>query len=489
MIGFDHDEAEHRDWASLFVPPYALCDVGLPLPSLPEAFTVTYEANILERDYTTVVEEAYSQEKDALRHISMRNGSTTDVLMLGSMQYRVLDHTTCTEGVDPKDRSWQRQHGKSGHLKPASELLSWGKSFGYNYTGVQRVRGVPCNSWSTTIAHHIFGMGIEYTIDWFFTLEGWKLRGAGAEGGMPMRIHLKGSMNSTRHPGYAFEHYYEFTSFHAGEPEARDMSVFEIPQVCPSRYLDGGEIFHFKLWWEAPLSESQWAREKSEVEQALAHELLVRPAQVRADKLQSRRGVGVEFIVTSKDLTPKKGSKSIKQEYPMVTQVAALAARIEALRVRVASSTQAAPALLAGRAVAQMSAVTARAESSVLEECAAVQPPPLEDYTVTQGTAGGLFFFGMLLGSCLGAIGFHVWHSCLHPTKDDEAPFAPQADHHTQPSPSDGLPGCLSTDAEPQEMGMQPLGTQEEPHLMVDRVRFQGAAPSDAPGTGIEMKM
>jgi len=119
------------------------------------------------------------------------------------------------------------------------------------------------------------------------------------------------------------------------------------------------------------------------------------------------------------------------------------------------------------------------------------RPCPSCDDGPSSGALGGMLIFGLVLGICIGAL---CGGYCIK-TASNEASFQRHNDQSglqgQEPLPSDGLPGCISSDSDPVEIGMQRVDsrlTADDLRTLADARDLSGALPSLAAVDSLEEK-
>jgi len=523
FIAFDQDERSKADYEKHFQPPYALCGADIKLPTLPEKYKVTYEANLLEYDHTIYVEEAFDYAKDALyRKFSARksqNASVMEILENHGRQFVISDGLTCTEPTVEEDNwMWKRDHDSNGHVKHVKELLAWSSSMNYEYDGARRVRGILCDKWKGHVDRTFTsGRSSSFTIEYFFSLPLWRIRGSGAEKGvsLPVRIHIKGKsgMAGAMH---SFEHNYEFSNFHTGEFSNTDKDFFTIPGICPTNYGDGGVVYSFDMRLGLKCSHqctmADWATAERVVKLDMASYLGLKqylihatPPHLGAASWTDVSGLQVHFNVAGDHASVNSGALVTKLE--ALSQAVALAGGSGRRSDNTTTLSNCGwphcnevPQYLGGLQVYSMSHIQADSAVELQAPCKAadsVSPTPIiqrvtyEDCNSHMSGLGG-FICGILVG---------VLAACVVPMFFKKQPpvgqeFQPQVDDPNctitrQPEPSDGLPGCLSADDDPRDMGHQPVeevrfesgsSRSTEVEMAVQKGRKKQSAPPAPPG-------
>jgi len=477
FIGFDHDNSEHPDWPGLFTPPYAQCNFNLDFPKFPDTFSLKYEANILEKSHTVYVEEDFDYDLNAMRKRTFnKDGAYVDHLQRDDKVYEVTDGLVCEESPeDHKSHTWMRQHDSSGHLKHAGQLMAWGNNYGYKYTGVKKVRGIACDSWRANITHAGSFGTVSYDLDYYFSAKAWSTRGA-QDIRTPVRVHLKGffARADVRGGGkHTMEHFYDFTDFHPSSPKLRDLEVFSIPTVCPSRYGSDssamGVIFSFEIIL-GPMTKRLYSQKRVVVQSDLADYLGVAYSQVsskfKPGGFATRRAVqddrvDILFVVTTKE--QKKHSHRRHSAHEAVTKIAE---RLEEMRQRYMID-QNSTLTLGGAYILGISEVKVKDEVDLAFEYQASGLNTEEEETDT----GVAVMFGIFLGFLIAAIVVCLVQSlCLEAnsnTDEADAPWAGFTDQQTDrvaaagastAQSGGGLPGCLDADGDSSgEIAMMPM--------------------------------
>ncbi|CAL1542968.1 unnamed protein product [Lymnaea stagnalis] len=212
--------------------------VKLYIPNLPSQYSMKVEANIVQKNWTTEVEEHYDAHKSRASLSLTFNGSTTVSIFdytIGE-KYNIYPNGTCQTDVPTFDVYGYTKMGKLSHpaLATVYEVFHFGTGFNQTYIGKEVVRGIPVDHW--TSCQEWPDVGAKFQLDYYFSDPDYTMAGGVTQ--VPVRAVLNGSANNlnadmkkltgTHH----FTHIYDFTSFRAGPVLNED--VFRIPPgvVC-----------------------------------------------------------------------------------------------------------------------------------------------------------------------------------------------------------------------------------------------------------------
>ncbi|XP_059177901.1 uncharacterized protein LOC131957190 [Physella acuta] len=212
-------------------PPYIPHPIkAVPLPKLPEQYSVKVEANILQKHRTTEVEEHYDSVNKRASVSQTFNGSTTIFIFdynIGEM-YTIYPNGSCKATEAHYDVYSFTKLGKNPQpiMATINDVFRFGQGYEQVYQGKDNIRGIPVDHW--TSCQEVHEWGAKYQLDYYFSDPDYTTAG-GAEQ-VPVRAVVNGTANNiTPARGIqAFQHIYEFTSFRSGP--ALDEDVFTIPR-------------------------------------------------------------------------------------------------------------------------------------------------------------------------------------------------------------------------------------------------------------------
>eukprot|EP00163_Fabomonas_tropica_P028154 TRINITY_DN5679_c0_g1_i1.p1 TRINITY_DN5679_c0_g1~~TRINITY_DN5679_c0_g1_i1.p1 ORF type:complete len:559 (+),score=121.72 TRINITY_DN5679_c0_g1_i1:245-1921(+) len=198
---------------------------GMPIPSLPNDFSMELSASIVEKGYTIHAKEIYDYSNNRLRLDSHKNGaSMTELFFLDKGVHFSFD-TTGTCNRSSIDRAGRFTDPRTGGLRKTADLFQLTK-LNNTYTGVQSVRGIQCNSWVSTYqgpfppspatGSPLSQAQVSYTLTWYFAVATWSFRGETVHSN-PIRAHLVGT-DTRKGVTTSFNHVYDFVDFHTRDP-------------------------------------------------------------------------------------------------------------------------------------------------------------------------------------------------------------------------------------------------------------------------------
>ncbi|RUS92161.1 hypothetical protein EGW08_000014 [Elysia chlorotica] len=234
-------------------PPPSVCEsshspapykdgIAPPIPELPRQYSLRVEANILQKRWTTEVEEHYDSINQRASLAVSFNGSTVYSIFnfKSEERYDIYPNGTCfasRAGVDYF--GFVKMAGPKGQ-RPAmatiNQVFKFGTGFNQTYVGKDMVRGIPVDHW--TSCRQWERWGAKFQLDFYFSDPDF-ISASGSEQ-IPVRIVLNGSadnvgsMHESVQGSHRFEHMYEFVSVRTGPP--KDLDVFQVP---PGVYCRG----------------------------------------------------------------------------------------------------------------------------------------------------------------------------------------------------------------------------------------------------------
>ncbi|KAJ1447983.1 hypothetical protein M885DRAFT_540816 [Pelagophyceae sp. CCMP2097] len=208
-------------------PLLALCaavGAGRVFPVLPERYTVSVEANIENKRYSTVQRESYDG-KNKLEFVSLTNTDGTHTRKV-DLEPGLTVHWVATD--DGVFDCWVREasdpwlFSATGHIKTSNDFLGASQNDEV-YVGIAAARGIDTNRWLRTANKSTSRGQMYYELLWDFAQDDWLFDGA-PESGTPVRATLKGEVTAGG-SSRSFLHSYEFTAF---ERSVQD-SHFRVP--------------------------------------------------------------------------------------------------------------------------------------------------------------------------------------------------------------------------------------------------------------------
>eukprot|EP01118_Nematostelium_gracile_P002794 TRINITY_DN1310_c0_g1_i1.p1 TRINITY_DN1310_c0_g1~~TRINITY_DN1310_c0_g1_i1.p1 ORF type:complete len:305 (-),score=78.71 TRINITY_DN1310_c0_g1_i1:55-915(-) len=220
--------------ALLFLLSLALlvsCEPTFPI--IPPAYMVDIEANLLETNQTFDMLQYYDATSQMMRNeINTLDGYTATIIDLKAKTQTVVENgEKCTGPTKLPESSYL-------NVRSVSQLLLLDQGFNYTYLGSEFVvRGVPCDSWITSISFttNATTNGTQtrgpffhqISFQYFFTVESWGFRAANATRKL-VRVTMIGNRTHDSEI-HQFNHNYEFINFVARTPPK---TVFELPSDC-----------------------------------------------------------------------------------------------------------------------------------------------------------------------------------------------------------------------------------------------------------------
>jgi len=198
----------------------ALAVFGQPsYPSLPPAYEVNIEANLLTRNLTWNLRE-YQDSNVGFSRYEVVNGQGSYVIIEDhnkGISYNITNGTSCSTGTLTANTTFLPQW-----ISTATDILRLGNM---TFQGTASIRGVPCNQWQTQLTR---GNGSRtITIQTFFAVDYWGYFNSNW-GQKPMRAIINGT-GSRGNSTFNFVSYQEFINFVPQPPIA---STWVPPQMC-----------------------------------------------------------------------------------------------------------------------------------------------------------------------------------------------------------------------------------------------------------------
>ncbi|GFO33384.1 hypothetical protein PoB_005988900 [Plakobranchus ocellatus] len=214
-----------------------------PLPVLPKQYSLRVEANIIQKRWTTEVEEHYDSINQRASLAVSFNGSTIYSIFnfKSGERYDIYPNGTCLASAAEIDYYGLVKMVGPKQTRPAlstiNEVFKFGQGFNQTYVGKNTVRGIPVNHW--TSCREWQQWGARFQLDFYFADPDFISASGGVE--IPVRIILNGSANNVgmSHEAlegrHRFEHVYDFVSVRPGAPKNEE--VFQVPMgvICQGR--------------------------------------------------------------------------------------------------------------------------------------------------------------------------------------------------------------------------------------------------------------
>jgi len=192
---------------------------GQPVyPSLPAAYEVNIESNLLTRNLTWNLREYQDKNAGFSRYdIVTGQGNFTIIEDHNQMiTYNITNGTSCTVGTLTANTTFL-----PAWIDTATDILRLGNM---TYVGTATVRGVPCNQWQTQLTYRNGSFNLN--VQTFFAVDYWGYSNTNW-GQKPMRAILNGT--GGRNGTFSFYSYQEFVNF---VPQPPLSSTWDAPQFC-----------------------------------------------------------------------------------------------------------------------------------------------------------------------------------------------------------------------------------------------------------------
>jgi hypothetical protein len=224
------------------------CQPGMepiPLPKLPQQFSVSIEASIGGRNTTVIISEYYDGIGQRGRIDASQNFQDPQVFREGSLiadyasdqsfyiQYMDSKAVNCMVVPLENDRfinfTFHEYPGPNGTVRIGSvnDIFMFGDMMNLTYIGQEFVRGILCDRWQYCFQ----SPNITYRTDYYFSVEGWAHPNNGSR--VPVIITVNG-LNRDGDSNRTVKNTYTFTSFNPNPPRDELLSV---PQgvICKNR--------------------------------------------------------------------------------------------------------------------------------------------------------------------------------------------------------------------------------------------------------------
>jgi hypothetical protein len=197
---------------------------AVPLPSLPEQARMVIEANYLDKEYTSYIEEAFDFPNNRARFLTRHNnadGSFDKVLELDyydtGMQIQIVNDDICVANgmadADAQARGTKYvSKAHSNRIQSAAEVFHFGLEYNETYAGQYRVRGITSDKWVIAVngertsrpdmdadASASSAAGIQmkdyysrYTMSYYFSAKAWTKGGSDNIHRIPVRAEIQG---------------------------------------------------------------------------------------------------------------------------------------------------------------------------------------------------------------------------------------------------------------------------------------------------------
>lgn len=217
---------------------------GPELPELPNQYRLFVEANIINKNYSTEIEESYDGPGNRGSSYSITDTkhifSTYDYKTGQSINVDVLTNDCFVYNMSdiPFNLYGFVIINGTGHIGGVKDIFTFGAQFNETYMGTDVIRGIQCDRWQACIYNEFGPSATTLTLDYYFSRPGYKMAN-GAEQ-VPVRAEIIGTTKHSRPipPDRAFHHIYEFIAVDP-KPTFSDRE-FEPPigVVCDGRITD-----------------------------------------------------------------------------------------------------------------------------------------------------------------------------------------------------------------------------------------------------------
>ena len=182
------------------------------LPDLPNKYETWVTCNIINKNYTVVVHEIYDQpgNRALFRRFHADDGDTTSLYLYDFGEYFHVNSSGCTMGPMSELTRGFMQGSSSTRIIGTHEMFNFAAEGQVEtYMGMVDVAGVPCDLWRSATDEG--PMGIQQTIDYYFSAPGWRWPSAHASQ-VPVMLNVTGSRPNgpPGTPRYHYSHIYEF---------------------------------------------------------------------------------------------------------------------------------------------------------------------------------------------------------------------------------------------------------------------------------------
>ncbi|XP_071098828.1 uncharacterized protein [Haliotis cracherodii] len=203
-------------------------------PNLPKQFSVRVEANILDKNYTTDIEEWYDEVNNrgaidqfeiGVEAIAIYDYDLNELIVVIPMPNSEFQCTVTDLAKDPNRFIFGAKTYSNGtdRIYTAAGALRFGGSTPEKYVGIQVIRGIQTDTWQSCV--YWPDMDATMTVLWHFSRVDWQTSQDAPQ--VPVRCHVTGTIwNGT--VSRNIEHIYEFAEYRNqldGETER-----FETPQ-------------------------------------------------------------------------------------------------------------------------------------------------------------------------------------------------------------------------------------------------------------------
>jgi len=189
-------------------------------PSLPTAYEVNIEANLIGRNVTWNLRE-YQDSSVGFSRYEIVNGQGYTIIIEDHNQniaYNITNNTVCTTSTLTPNTTFL-----PSFIETATDIFRLGNM---TYQGTASVRGVPCNVWQTQLTRRngslVLSIQTYFAVDWWgYSNSNW--------GQKPMRALINGTGVNSQGTPMTFTSYQEFVNFVPQQPLP---STWVPPSIC-----------------------------------------------------------------------------------------------------------------------------------------------------------------------------------------------------------------------------------------------------------------
>ncbi|XP_053395706.1 uncharacterized protein LOC123524576 [Mercenaria mercenaria] len=220
----------------MYCPPFDGTNTGPPLPDIPDQYSTTIEATLVEANMTVTGYEYFDNPGNrATLKVEATDILYTIVFDYANEQLFYVDHGQCTMHNLTGDNNnilFGNVTGPKGgfHTFTAGGALHFAKQFGEKYMGREVVRGIQCDRWRSCL--YWPQLRANFTLDYYFTALNWSDPVGYPQ--IPVRALATGVFVNKLGVTKNFTHYYDYIDFRTS---IQDVTVFETPKgvVCPRK--------------------------------------------------------------------------------------------------------------------------------------------------------------------------------------------------------------------------------------------------------------
>lgn len=218
----------------MYCTTYNGTNTGPPLPDLPDQYSTTIEANLVEANLSVTGYEYFDHPGNrATLKIEAKDILYTIVFDYASDELFYVSKGQCTTHNLTEDNNnilFGNVTGPKGgfHTFTAGGALHFSKAFGEKYMKPAVVRGIQCDWWRSCL--YWPQLKANFTLDYYFTAKNWSDPINYPQ--IPVRALATGVYVDKLGQTKNFTHYYDYIDFRTSIPD--DTTVFETPKgvVC-----------------------------------------------------------------------------------------------------------------------------------------------------------------------------------------------------------------------------------------------------------------